>query len=95
MPPVTRLGDVCTGHDCFNPRPSISASPNVNANGIPVVRVGDNYALHGCSNRKPHTGILVSGSSTVSVNGLPVGRVGDGISCNSSVAAGSPDVIIG
>ena len=95
MPPVTRLGDLCSGHDCFNPRPSVSASSNVYANGVPVVRVGDSYALHGCSNRKPHAGNLISGSSTVFVNGLPVGRIGDAISCNSSVAQGSPDVIIG
>lgn len=95
MPAVTRLGDLCTGHDCFSPRPSISASSDVFANSIPVVRVGDAYDLHGCGKCKPHSGNLASGSTSVFVNGLPVGRVGDAISCSSSVAVGSPDVIIG
>ncbi len=95
MPAVTRLGDVCTGHGCFPPRPSISSSSNVFVNGIPVVRVGDDYAPHGCSNCRPHPGKLASGSATVFVNGRPVGRVGDAVSCGSFVAAGSPDVIIG
>lgn len=95
MPPVTRLGDVCTGHGCFPPRPSISASSNVFANGIPVLRVGDAYAPHGCISCSTHPGNLSSGSSTVYVNGIPVGRVGDSVTCGSSVASGSPDVIIG
>ncbi len=95
MPPVTRLGDICTGHGCFPPRPSISSSPNVYANGIPVIRLGDAYMPHGCSHCSPHPGNLASGSSTVFVNGLPVGRIGDIINCGSSVAVGSPDVLIG
>ncbi len=95
MPPVTRLGDDCTGHGCFPPRPSVSSSPNVYANGIPVIRVGDAYAAHGCSICSSHTGDLASGSATVFVNGLPVGRIGDSVTCGSSVAVGSPDVIIG
>lgn len=95
MPPVTRLGDLCTGHGCFPPRASISASPNVFVNGIPVIRVGDTYAPHGCSKCKPHPGNLTSGSSSVFVNGIPVGRIGDSISCGSFVKDGSPDVIIG
>ena len=77
MPPVTRLGDICTGHGCFPPRPSISSSPNVYVNGIPVIRVGDAYAPHGCSHCKSHPGNLVSGSLTVFVNGLPVGWSSD------------------
>jgi uncharacterized Zn-binding protein involved in type VI secretion len=95
MPPVTRLGDICTGHGCFPPRPSISSSSNVFANGTPVVRVGDAYAPHGCGNCRPHPGNLVSGSSTVFVNGKPVGRIGDAVSCGSKVMLGSPNVLIG
>ena len=29
MPAVTRIGDNCTGHGCFPPRPSIAGSGNV------------------------------------------------------------------
>ncbi len=95
MPPVTRLGDMCTGHGCFPSRPSISSSSNVFVNGIPVIRVGDVYALHGCSDCRSHPGNLATGSSTVFVNGLPVGRIGDSVNCGSSVKEGSPDVLIG
>jgi uncharacterized Zn-binding protein involved in type VI secretion len=34
MPAVSRLGDNCTGHGCWPPRPSTGASPNVRVNGI-------------------------------------------------------------
>ena len=95
MPAVTRLGDLCTGHGCFPPRPSISASPNVYANGIPICRVSDSYAPHGCSNCPPHPGNLVQGSPTVFINGLPVSRIGDALNCGSSAMTGSPNVFIG
>ncbi len=95
MPAVTRLGDLCTGHGCFPPRPSVSASPNVFVNGIPVCRVSDRYAAHGCSKCPPHPGNLVQGSATVFVNGMPVSRVGDALNCGSSVMTGSPNVFIG
>jgi len=48
MPPATRLGDDCTGHGCFPPRPSVGASPNVFVNSKAQVRVTDPYACHGC-----------------------------------------------
>ena len=96
MPAVTRLGDTCTGHGCWPPRPSSGASPNVFANGIAVHRQGDGWAAHTCpSIPETPASVLASGSSTVFVNGRQIGRIGDPVACGSSVAAGSGDVFAG
>ena len=96
MPAVARLGDTCTGHGCWPPRPCTGASPNVNINGIPAHRQGDAWAAHTCpSIPETHASSLASGSGSVFVNGKPLGRVGDPVACGSSVAAGSPNVFVG
>lgn len=41
MPGATVLGDICSGHGSFPPRPVISASGNVIINGKGAVRIGD------------------------------------------------------
>ena len=91
VPAVTRLGDSCTGHGSWPPRPSTSASPNVYANGIPVHRQGDSWAVHCNPLPECHGGTLASGSSSVYVNGKQIGRIGDLVSCGSSVASGSSE----
>lgn len=96
MPAVTRLGDSCTGHGCWPPRPSTGASPNVYANGIAVHRQGDAWAAHTCpSIPETHASALAAGSSTVYANGKQVGRIGDPVACGSVVASGSGDVFAG
>ena len=96
MPAVTRLGDSCTGHGCWPPRPSTGASPNVNVNGIPAHRQGDGWAAHTCpAIPETHASVLAAGSSTVYVNGRQLGRIGDPVACGSSVATGSGDVFAG
>lgn len=90
MPAVTRLGDNCTGHGCWSPRPNIEASPNVFANFLPVHRQSDGWSVHCCFTC--HAGVLASGSPNVWANGLQVGRIGDPVSCGSFVAEGSPNV---
>lgn len=94
MPASSRLGDLCTGHGCFPPRPSISASPNVFINNIRSLRVTDAYAVHVCG-IVFHGSNVAQGSSTVFVNGLPMARIGDAIACGSAVAQGSPNVFAG
>lgn len=96
MAAVTRLGDSCTGHGCWPPRPSNGASPDVYANGIAVHRQGDGWAPHTCpSIPETHASVLASGSSTVYANGKQLGRIGDPVACGSTVAAGSGDVFAG
>ena len=95
MPAVTRLGDSCSGHAGFPPRPSVSASPNVYVNGIAAHRQGDGWAVHCNSVPVCHGSALAAGSATVFANKLQLGRIGDPVACGSSVAAGSPDVFAG
>ncbi|MDE1463256.1 PAAR domain-containing protein [Spartinivicinus poritis] len=76
MPAATRLGDICTGHGCFPPRPSITGSANVLINGRPAIKAGDMYMPHGCPNCPPHPGSLAAGSSSVTINGSAAGRWG-------------------
>lgn len=96
MPAIVRLGDTCSGHSCFPPRANSSGSPDVFVDGLPVHRVGDSWATHGCTHNPPvhgiHDGTQGSGSPNVFANGRAIARVGDSVSCGSSNASGSPDV---
>lgn len=94
MPPVTRLGDVCSGHGCWPSRPNDTASPNVYANNIPIHRQSDHWVVH-CCPPPCHDGVLAAGSPTVYINNLQCGRIGDPVSCGSTVATGSPNVFAG
>lgn len=96
MPAVSRLGDTCTGHGCWPPRPSTGASPNVFINGIAAHRQGDAWAAHTCPTiPETHASVLAAGSATVRVNGKQLARVGDPVACGSSVAQGSANVSAG
>ena len=94
MPAATRLGDVCTGHDCFPPRLSIEASDNVFINGIGAHRIEDAWETH-CCTIICHDAVAAEGSSTVFINGKAAVRIGDMISCGSVSAQGSPSVFFG
>lgn len=94
MPAASRLGDSCSGHGPYPPRPLTGGSGNVRINGIPAGRQGDSYGIH-CSPKRCHSGSAAGGSSTVFVNGRPLVRVGDGVSCGSVSAMGSPNVFAG
>lgn len=96
MPAVSRLGDQCTGHGCWPPRPSTGASPNVFVNGIAAHRQADAWAAHTCpSIPETHGSTLAAGSSTVFVNGKQLARIGDPVACGSAVAQGSGNVFAG
>lgn len=91
MPAITRLGDACTGHGCFPPRQSTSASSNVFINNKGVHRQGDSWDVH-CCGTSCHSSNLSAGSNSVFINGKSVGRIGDSIACGSIVAEGSANV---
>ena len=96
MPAVTRKGDLSAGHASFPPTPSTGSSGDVFADGIGIVRVGDDYAPHGSPTPSPpHSRNLSAGSSSVYVNGKPLGRIGDVISCGDTSAQGSSTVFAG
>lgn len=65
---IILLGDDSAGHGCFPPSPAVEGSPNVFANGIPVVRAGDLYAPHTCDDTT-HSGRVGVGSEKVFANG--------------------------
>ena len=90
---AARLGDFCTGHDCWPPRQAISASSDTFIDGIPALRMGDKYDIHCCVTC--HDGTVIGGSSSVFINGVPAARVGDAIDCGSQVATGSSTTSMG
>jgi len=92
MPAATRLGDYCTGHGGWPPRPNIEGSDNVFINGRPAHRVGDAWAIHCDHDDDCHGSVLLDGSLAVYVNGRALGRIGDPVACGSRVATGSPNV---
>ncbi len=96
MPAAARLGDPISCGDTV-----AQGSGNVFFNGMPVARIGDQSAGHGCFPPTP----LAQGSPTVFANNIAISRVGDqhsAHSCSSTthsggaraVSAGSPDVFI-
>lgn len=96
---VVRMGiDMCSGHPAgptyFPPRPAITGSPNVFVDGLPVVRMTDQWSPH-TNILSVHTGVGVSGSPTVFVNGLPIMRMTDQIDCGSIALSGSLTVFAG
>jgi len=95
MPAVSRLGDACTGHGAWPPRPSTGASADVFVNSIAVHRKGDAWASHCNPTPSCHASTLAQGSATVFANGKPLARIGDPVACGSSVAAGSANVFAG
>jgi uncharacterized Zn-binding protein involved in type VI secretion len=93
-PPVHRISDLCSGHDCFPPRPSTSGSNNVFVNSLAWHRKGDAYAAHTCGDNT-HRAVSVRGSAGVYVNSRSAVRVSDALSCGSVAARGSPNVYCG
>lgn len=94
MPPLSRKGDIASGHGCFPPTPAISASPSVYVDGIPALRKGDAVALHGCGVCPPHPRTVSGGSGNVYINGKPAARKGDAIGCGGSMSGASGTVFV-
>lgn len=93
--PAARLGEMCTGHNGYPPRPNVQGSPDVFFNGRPAHRQGDTYSIHCKPKGGCHGSVLASGSKTVYTNGRQQGRQGDPVACGSLVATGSPDIFVG
>lgn len=91
---AARLGDRCSGHGCWPPRPNAEASSDVFINGIGSHRKGDYWPTH-CCGSSCHDSVLAEGSPTVFVNGKEKGRIGDPVACGSAVIEGSPNVFTG
>jgi uncharacterized Zn-binding protein involved in type VI secretion len=80
---IARVGDTMSHGNTLT-----NGSPNVTADSLAVVRVGDIY------NCPTHGSVLmVSGSSNVFANGVAVCRLGDAASCGAVVTSASTDVL--
>lgn len=94
MPAVHRMGDVCTGHGCFPPRPNVQGAGTVFVNGIPAHRQSDMWAPHVCAT-SVHASVMAGGSSTVFAEKLSIARIGDPVACGSFAMTGSGNVFAG
>lgn len=94
MPSVGRLGDYCSGHECYPPRQNNQGSPNVFVNSLGWHRKGDHWPIHRCG-KYHHEANLAEGSSSVFVNSTPAGRIGDPLDCGSALITGSFNVFCG
>jgi uncharacterized Zn-binding protein involved in type VI secretion len=105
MPAQSRLGDQSSvqsdahgcpacPHTCVGP--AIVASPNVNVNNLPALRVGDKGIHAACCG--PNMWTAIGGSTTVFINGKAAHRLGDlDQHCGGmgSMTQGSPNVFTG
>ena len=105
MPPQSRVGDdalcpsdshgeICCSHKVRGP--GVQGSPDVLADGQPVLRIGDPGVHSGCCG--PNKWQLTGGSGTVFFNGIAASRVGDSTAhCGGkgSLVVGSSTVITG
>ena len=96
MPPVSKVGDIGMGHECFPPTPVIAGSGNVFACSMPVLRVGDSLMPHPCPTpAPPHPRSSAKGSTTVITNGKGSSRIGDKIDCGGFMVMGCGTVLMG
>ena len=95
MPAAARQGDAGVPH-CSS-YVIATGSENVSINGRNAARVTDLSTSHSVPARRCflHTVPIITGSSSVFINGLPAATVGSRLKSCTSVAQGSPDVIIG
>ncbi|UOL48756.1 hypothetical protein [Pseudomonas phage Astolliot] len=87
MTNIARIGDTCVpGPDGGPATNALTGSPNVNANSIPVHRLGDSW-VYPNPNHKTATG-----SENVFINKIPVARIFDTTNLGSIINTGSPTV---
>lgn len=94
MKAIAVQGSICSGHDGFAPRPSVSGQSLFMVNGKPAMATGDAFDLHDKPNNPPHAGSVI-GSTNLTINGKQVAVVGDPVSCGSTVANGDSTFNIG
>ena len=92
MPAAVRFNDICTGHNCWPPRPNDQGSPDVFINNLASHRLTDHWVTHCCGTC--HDSNACQGSPDVFVNNLNKCRIGDAVCCGSRMATGSPDVFV-
>ena len=92
MPAVHRVGDLCSGHQCWSPRQLVTGASTVYSGAVAVAKEGSLYNTHLCGSKSPHTGEVKEGSSTVFVEGDAIGRKGDKVTCGGTANGASSTV---
>ena len=86
LKPLSRLGDITTGHGCYAPTIGTTASLNVMINGLPAHKVGDTFVPHTCGT-DVHPDVATVGSTKVIINGTAAMRLGDVLSPGAALMA--------
>jgi len=99
LPAISRLlSDLATtGHGCDTTVTISTSSDTVFANGIKVVRKGDECSPHTIPSGPscvPHSAVINVGSATVFINGKKCARIGDSTD-GGALIEGSPNVFAG
>jgi uncharacterized Zn-binding protein involved in type VI secretion len=76
LKPLSRIGDITTGHGCYAPSVGVTASVNVKVNGVFAHKVGDTFTPHTCGT-DVHPDVAAVGSTKVMINGQPAMRLSD------------------
>ena len=86
LKPLSRIGDITTGHGCYAPSVGVTASVNVKVNGVCAHKVGDTFTPHTCGN-DVHPDVATVGSTKVIINGTAAMRLGDVLSPGAALMA--------
>lgn len=84
--PVSRIGDITTGHGCYAPSVGTTSAATVYANGVLVHKQTNTFTPHSCG-QDVHPDVIVGGSEKVLVEGLPIARLGDELSPGGALMA--------
>jgi len=84
--PVSRIGDITTGHGCWAPSVGVTSAKTVYANGILVHQQTNTFTPHTCGT-DVHPDVIVGGSETVLVEGQPIARLGDALAPGGALMA--------
>lgn len=84
--PVSRLGDITTGHGCYSPSTGVTSAATVFANGILVHTQTNTFTPHTCGDGT-HPDVIVGGSAKVLVEGKPIARLGDALAPGGALMA--------
>lgn len=91
--PVSRLGDIASGHGSFPPTPTITCSHDTFVNNIGVIRRADHARPHSSPSPSPeHQRPICGCSAKTFVNSRGVVRIGDAICCGGLMVQGSHNV---
>ena len=89
---LVRLHDLAF-HKCYGFHEAVTASEDTFCNGLGIVRKGDRFDIHCCSD-DCHDGTANGNGTTTIINGRPAQKVGDPVTCGSTICSSSGNVFI-